>query len=105
MSQKIFFKQQEIKNVLLESREVMDITAHFLCALLKCQFNHDQQNLIYSLSLSYNQMEQLINDSLKTNFDIDMFDKNHQTIYSNINKELKIKLEQLAEQINRSATE
>ncbi|WP_444997504.1 hypothetical protein [Aliikangiella sp. IMCC44359] len=96
-NKKILFKQKEIESILLESRQVMDITAHFLCSLLKCQFNHDQQNLLYSLSLSYNQMEQLINNTLKTNLGIDVFEQNHSTAYSSISKELTIKFEQLAE--------
>ncbi|WP_444995325.1 hypothetical protein [Aliikangiella sp. IMCC44359] len=95
MSQKIFFKQQEIKNVLLESREVMDITAHFLCALLNSQFSHDQQNIIYSLALSYAQMEQQINDSLNASFSINVLEQKHQAVNTMVVVELKEKLKQL----------
>ncbi|WP_444995858.1 hypothetical protein [Aliikangiella sp. IMCC44359] len=91
-NKKIFFQQQEVESTLLCAREVMDITACFLCSLVKHQSNHDQQNIIYSLALSYAQLEQQINKDLTTHFDINLFKQPEQTTHNLIVDELKIKL-------------
>ncbi|WP_444997164.1 hypothetical protein [Aliikangiella sp. IMCC44359] len=105
MSQKIFFKQQEVENTLLCAREVMDMTACFLCSLVKYPSNHDQQNLIYSLALSYAQMEQMINDNLKKNFGINESDLKQSTTQTIIAAELKEKLKLLTETIDERREE
>ncbi|WP_444995695.1 hypothetical protein [Aliikangiella sp. IMCC44359] len=94
-NKKIFFQQQEVESALLCAREVMDMTACFLCSLVKYQSNHDQQNLIYSLALSYAQMEQMINDRLKTNFGVNLFEPTERAKSNAVIDELKIKLEAL----------
>ncbi|WP_444996952.1 hypothetical protein [Aliikangiella sp. IMCC44359] len=98
-NKKIFFQQQEIENTLLCAREVMDITACFLCSLVKHQSNHDHQNIIYSLALSYAQMEQQINEILKINFSINLFEQPKQTTSEMIILELRKKLEMFTEQV------
>ncbi|WP_444996085.1 hypothetical protein [Aliikangiella sp. IMCC44359] len=105
MSKKILFKQQSVENVLLEASQVMDITAQFLCSLLKHPTSHEQHNLVYSLSLSYNLMEQLINDSLKASFSVDVFQQKYPTSKDNIAAELKGKLKQFGQIINESRVE
>ncbi|WP_444996739.1 hypothetical protein [Aliikangiella sp. IMCC44359] len=104
-NKKIFFQQQEVESTLLCAREVMDMTARFLCSLVKHSSSHDHQNIIYSLALSYAQMEQMINDRLKINFGVNLIEPTEQTINCEIVKELTIAFNQFKQMIDEASIE
>ena len=109
MRKKIFLQQQQVEKTLLEAREVNRMTGHFLCSLLSFQPGHDQQNVVYSLALSYFEMEKNISNSLEAHFSAKPFNKQHNQQppkkYSITVTELDLKLKQLLESLSDNKTQ